>query len=51
VPQWAPDGFDPRPGTPCLFAARLSRSQTGETVEYSQNWIDTNVARYVARIK
>ena len=51
VPQWAPDGFKPTPGTPCLFAARLSRSQTGETVEYSQNWIDTNVARYVARIK
>lgn len=51
VPQWAPDGFEPTPGTPCLFAARLSRSQTGETVEYSQNWIDTNVARYVARIK
>ena len=51
VPRWAPEGFEPTPGTPCLFAARLSRSQTGETVEYSQNWIDTNVARYVARIK
>ena len=51
VPQWAPIGFEPTPGTPCLFAERLSRSQTGETVEYSQNWIDTNVARYVARIK
>ena len=51
VPQWAPNEFEPTPGTPCLFAARLSRSQTGETVEYSQNWIDTNVARYVARIK
>ena len=51
VPQWAPDAFEPTSGTPCLFAARLSRSQTGETVEYSKNWIDTNVASYVARIK
>ena len=28
-----------------------ARSGCGAEIEYSQNWIDTNVARYVARIK
>ena len=51
VPDWSPTTFNPARGEHCLCAQRLSRSQSGAAVEFSLNWIDTNVARYVARIK
>ena len=51
VPDWAPDAFGPRSGTPCLMAERISWDRDGTRAEVSRNWIDTNVARYVARIK
>ena len=51
VPHWSPKTFEPAQGESCLCAQRLSRSQSGDTVEFSLNWIDTKVARYVARIK
>ncbi len=50
VPDWAPDAFGAAPGTPCLMAGRLSWAQDGRAVEFSRNWIDTEVATYVARI-
>ena len=50
VPDWAPPGFGPAPGAPCLMAERLSFSQDGTAIEFSRNWIDTEVAAYVARI-
>lgn len=51
VPDWSPRNFGPVPGENCLCTQRLSRSQSGATVEFSLNWIDTKVARYIARIK
>jgi GntR family transcriptional regulator len=51
VPDWSPQMFGPPPGENCLCAQRLSRSQRGAVVEFSLNWIDTKIARYVARIK
>ena len=51
VPEWSPATFDPTHGEHCLCAQRLSRSQSGAAVEFSLSWIDTKVARYVARIK
>ena len=50
VPDWAPDSFGPRPGTPCLMALRRSVARDGAVAEVSRNWIDTSRAAYVARI-
>lgn len=51
VPGWAPPGFGPKAGQPCLLAERRSWAQDGTVAEVSRNWIDTARARYVARIK
>ncbi|MDU8909835.1 GntR family transcriptional regulator [Aestuariicoccus sp. MJ-SS9] len=50
VPDWSPSAFAPRPGAPCLMASRVSWAQDGARAEVSRNWIDTDVAAYVARI-
>ncbi len=50
VPDWAPDDFGPRPGSPCVLVERISWAQDGVRAEVSHNWIDTNVARYIARL-
>ncbi len=50
VPDWAPTAFGVSPGNPALMATRISWSQDGASAEVSRNWIDTEVARYVARI-
>lgn len=50
VPNWAPDSFGPRPGAPCVMVERISWGQDGARAEVSRNWIDTTVARYVARL-
>ncbi len=50
-PDWVPKDFGPSSGAPLAFAERVSWAQTGVRAEVSRNWIDTNVARYVARIK
>lgn len=50
VPDWAPRSFGPRPGTPCVMVERISWGQDGARAEVSRNWIDTTVARYVARL-
>lgn len=51
VPDWAPEAFGPRPGTPCLCATRVSVARDGARAEVSRGWIDTEVATYVARLK
>ena len=51
VPDWSPVEFEIAVGAPALCAQRLSRAQSGAAVEYSLSWIDTKIARYVARIK
>ena len=50
-PYWGPQEFGPKAGTPLAFAERISSAQDGARAEVSRNWIDTNLARYVARIK
>lgn len=50
VPDWAPPDFGPAPGTPALMAERVTFARDGARAEVSRNWIDTTVARYVARI-
>ena len=50
-PDWAPESFEPEPGEKLAFAERISWGQDGMSAEVSRNWIDTNKARYVARIR
>lgn len=50
VPDWGPDVFGIAAGQPCLRATRVSYGPDGAAAEMSWNWINTNVARYVARL-
>ena len=50
VPDWAPQEFDVSHGAPTPCVERLSYNQDGQAVEYSVNWINSDVAHYVARI-
>ncbi|MBS0125604.1 GntR family transcriptional regulator [Thetidibacter halocola] len=50
MPDWAPDAFGLSPGAPTVMATRISWGQDGARAEVSRNWIDTNIATYVARI-
>jgi GntR family transcriptional regulator len=50
VPGWAPAAFGMSLGQACMRATRLSYGPEGEAAEASWNWINTDVARYVARI-
>jgi len=50
VPDWAPDTFAPRPGTPCAYIERLSWAQGPEAVEFSRTWYDHERALYVQRL-
>ena len=50
-PTWAPKEFGPEQCEPLAYAERISWAQDGARAEVSRNWIDTNIARYVARIK
>lgn len=50
-PDWAPAEFQLKAGAPCACVERISWARDGAKAEVSRNWIDTNKARYVARIK
>lgn len=50
VPGWAPAAFGKTVGQPCMRATRVSYGPEGVPAEASWNWINTDVARYVARI-
>lgn len=50
VPGWSPDAFGPRPGSVAVTATRIAVAQDGSRAEVSRNWIDTDVAAYVARL-
>lgn len=50
-PDWAPPEFAPPPGAPCGMVQRQSRARDGSIAEVSLNWFDSNVARYVARMR
>jgi GntR family transcriptional regulator len=51
VPDWAPDTFGQRPGSPVPHVLRISHDQNGERAEVSRTWFDHTIARYVARLK
>jgi GntR family transcriptional regulator len=50
VPDWGPSEFGMIAGQTCMRATRQSFDQDGSVAEMSWNWINTDVARYVARI-
>ncbi len=50
VPDWAHPDFGLGAGAPCVRATRLSYGPDGMSAEASWNWINTDVATYVARI-
>ena len=50
TPAWAPEDFGPKPGRAIMRATRVSYGQDGRPAEASWNWINTDVATYVARI-
>lgn len=50
-PDWAPASFEPPKGAVLAYAERISWAQDGVRAEVSRNWIDTNKARYIARIR
>lgn len=50
APDWAPPGFGPVAGAPCGFVERLTWAGPVAPVEYSRNWFDPEIARYIARL-
>jgi GntR family transcriptional regulator len=50
VPDWAPDGFAPAPGTITGYIERFSHSDQKGTVEFSRTWFDPERAQYVQRL-
>ncbi|MFD1795977.1 GntR family transcriptional regulator [Paracoccus aurantiacus] len=50
VPDWGPPDFTPAPGTRTGYVERISFDQENRRAEFSRNWFDPNLSRYVARI-
>jgi len=50
-PEWAEGLLPVKAGAPCSYIERFGWSQDDKKVEYSRTWYDSNVARYVARLK
>lgn len=50
VPDWADARFGLKPGDLAGFIERTGRSQSGEIVEFSRTWFDTNHINYVSRL-
>lgn len=51
APDWAQPPFGPAPGTHCGFVTRIAWDEHGASPEFSRTWFDTDVARYVARLR
>ncbi|EPX81614.1 GntR family transcriptional regulator [Litoreibacter arenae] len=51
TPDWAPPEFGPQAGQMTGYIERLSWEQKPHPVEYSRTWFDTDIARYVQRLK
>ena len=51
VPDWAPDGYGPRPGQTVGYIERLSWADTPTPIEFSRTWFDPARAVYVQRLK
>jgi GntR family transcriptional regulator len=50
-PDWVPEDFPHKAGTPLPKITRVSWGQDGRTAEASWTWYDPNIAQYVARLK
>jgi GntR family transcriptional regulator len=50
VPVWAPKEFKLMIHQETVCIERLAYDQVGAPVEFSRSWIDTSIARYMARI-
>ena len=50
VPVWSPKEFRIMNCQETVCIERLAYDQVGAPVEFSRSWIDTNIARYTARI-
>ncbi len=51
VPEWVPSSFGQDAQSACVCVERTSYGQDGQSAEYSLNWVNSAVARYVARIR
>ncbi|NRB00481.1 MAG: GntR family transcriptional regulator [Rhodobacteraceae bacterium] len=51
VPDWAPEAFPAVPGSVCGYVERLSWAQTGDNIEYSRTWFDSDKVRHITRMK
>ena len=51
TPPWSVDQFGLRPGETAGYVERIAWANTGAPLEFSRNWYDPSVSRYVARIK
>ncbi|MDT2031942.1 GntR family transcriptional regulator [Planktomarina sp.] len=51
TPTWGVDQFGLRPGEIAGYVERIAWANTGAPLEFSRNWYDPSVSRYVARIK
>jgi GntR family transcriptional regulator len=51
TPDWGVDQFGLHPGDTAGYVERIAWSNSGKPLEFSRNWYDPKVARYVARIK
>jgi GntR family transcriptional regulator len=50
VPVWSPEEFKVMSHQETVCIERLAYDQVGSPVEFSRSWIDTSIARYMARI-
>jgi len=51
VPDWRVDQFGLPTESPAGYIERIAFDQRNAPVEFSRNWFDTRVARYVSRLK
>lgn len=51
APQWRVDQFGVPAGDYCGYVERIAWDQNAEPIEFSRNWFDPNVARYMSRLK
>lgn len=51
VPDWAPNGFGPKPGEVSGFIERVATDLDSQPAEFSRTWFDPKNVRYVARLK
>lgn len=51
VPSWSPREFKPSAGNDTGFIERMGWSTKKEAVEFSRTWFDTDLARYVSRMR